>query len=260
VLPARRCHEMLITCPLEPLVAARTRRRCSRSRAARSAVLASSQEDDLCRAKVSERKELAGTSTELCLVNFKGADGTVLPVNMPVARGRSAASGFHASLRATGYLGSGVCSQDMYILDAAERAGLDLPATCRGGICGHALPAKLYCSLPHETPALSQSLRRPRRGWQSRPERRASTRTALFWSSSDTQRSQIDDLSFVLEQEQQDQGFALLCMSRPVPGEPVTIEAQCDWGNISLTNWQGATFFQGAPVPLWKDDVKGLRG
>jgi ferredoxin len=26
----------------------------------------------------------------------------------------------------------------MYILNAAEKAGIDLPATCRGGICGYA--------------------------------------------------------------------------------------------------------------------------
>jgi len=71
---------------------------------------------------------------------------------------------------------------------------------------------------------------------------------------------QVADLDFVLEPEQQAQGFALLCMSRPVPGEPVVVEAQCDWGNISLSSWKGATFFSGAPVPLWKDDVKGLRG
>ena len=71
---------------------------------------------------------------------------------------------------------------------------------------------------------------------------------------------QVADLSFVLDEEQQAQGFALLCMSRPVPGEAVTIEAQCDWGNVSMTDWKGATFFTGEPVPLWKDDVKGLRG
>ena len=72
--------------------------------------------------------------------------------------------------------------------------------------------------------------------------------------------AQVADLSFVLDEDQQAQGFALLCMSRPVPGEPVTIEAQCDWGNVSMSDWKGATFFTGEPVPLWKDDVKGLRG
>lgn len=32
-----------------------------------------------------------------------------------------------------------VCTrlQHMYILEAAEQAGVDLPATCRGGICGY---------------------------------------------------------------------------------------------------------------------------
>ena len=30
--------------------------------------------------------------------------------------------------------------QDMYILNAAEANGIDLPATCRGGICGRAPP------------------------------------------------------------------------------------------------------------------------
>ena len=72
--------------------------------------------------------------------------------------------------------------------------------------------------------------------------------------------SDIADLQFVLEQEQIDQGFALLCMARPVPGAPVTVEAQCDWGNVSLSDWKGATFFSGEPVPLWRDDVQGLRG
>ena len=72
--------------------------------------------------------------------------------------------------------------------------------------------------------------------------------------------AQVSDLSFVLDEEQQAQGFALLCMSRPVPGAPVTIEAQCDWGNVPMSDWKGATFFTGEPVPLWKDDVKGLRG
>jgi ferredoxin len=28
------------------------------------------------------------------------------------------------------------CPDDMYILDAADKNGIDLPATCRGGICG----------------------------------------------------------------------------------------------------------------------------
>jgi hypothetical protein len=38
---------------------------------------------------------------------------------------------------------------------------------------------------------------------------------------------QIDDLDFVLEKHQQDDGFAILCMSRPA--SDCEIEAQCDW-------------------------------
>ena len=58
-------------------------------------------------------------------------------------------------------------------------------------------------------------------------------------------------MSFVLDEDQQAQGFALLCMARPL--SDVEVEAQCDWGNISLSEWKGATFFKGEPVPLWKD-------
>ena len=105
-----------------------------------------------------------------------------------------------------------------------------------------------------------QSLRWSRRHRQGGHERRACTLFVGVAGVTHECSLQIDDITFVLEQEQLDMGFALLCMSRPVPGEAVTIEAQCDWGNISMSNWKGATFFSGEPVPLWKDDVKGLRG
>lgn len=84
---------------------------------------------------------------------------------------------------------------------------------------------------------------------------------------------QIADLDFVLEKHQQDDGFAILCMARPT--SDCEIEAQCDWcafvdtvrqlrlaciivchcsssiwlgapcrGNISMSEWKGATFFK----------------
>ena len=44
------------------------------------------------------------------------------------------------------------------------------------------------------------------------------------------------------------QGLAILCMARA--SSDMTIEAQCDWGNISMTEWQGGTFKKGSPTPL----------
>ena len=44
------------------------------------------------------------------------------------------------------------------------------------------------------------------------------------------------------------QGLAILCMARA--SSDMTIEAQCDWGNISMTEWQGGTFKTGSPTPL----------
>ena len=69
--------------------------------------------------------------------------------------------------------------QDMYILNAAEKAGIDLPATCRGGICGRvssclcsvfqrSLSARLCCS-----PWLLQGVCWSGDVRQSGPERRA---------------------------------------------------------------------------------------
>ena len=60
----------------------------------------------------------------------------------------------------------------------------------------------------------------------------------------------------MLEEKQIADGFALLCMSRPA-SDGIEIEAQCDWGNISMTEWKGATFFKkGVPRPLWEENSK----
>ncbi|KAK3278195.1 hypothetical protein CYMTET_13852 [Cymbomonas tetramitiformis] len=103
-------------------------------------------------------------------------------------------------------------AEDEYILDGADRCGIDLPATCRGGICG-ACVGRI--------------------------------------AEGKVDQSDIEDLDFVIDKEQQEQGFALLCMARPV-GD-VTIEAQCDWGNISMTEWKGATFYTGKPKSLFSE-------
>ena len=53
-----------------------TRRRCC-------VVVAAAADEALCRDKVSAPKDLRGESGTTCVVNFKGADGRVLPVEMP---------------------------------------------------------------------------------------------------------------------------------------------------------------------------------
>jgi 2Fe-2S type ferredoxin len=111
------------------------------------------------------------------------------------------------------------CRDDQYILDAAEEAGLDLPATCRGGICG-ACVARVRDGAPVDM-------------------------------------SDVDDLSFTLTEDQIDQGMALICMARPT-GD-VRLETQSDWGmNLGISDWRGASgSFSATPEPLmgrkWKE-------
>ena len=67
------------------------------------------------------------------------------------------------------------CPDDKYILDAAEAQGVDLPATCRGGICG-ACVARVVKGTADQ--------------------------------------SDIDDLAFTVNEEEQAAGMTLLCMAR----------------------------------------------
>ena len=170
-----------------------TRRRCC--------VVVAAADEALCRDKVSAPKDLRGESGTTCVVNFKGADGRVLPVEMPevcvcvegvastwqtprrvYCRLASALAHICGNTHVTSVPGS-VCPrrhpQDMYILNAAEKAGIDLPATCRGGICGRvssclcsvfqrSLSARLCCS-----PWLLQGVCWSGDVRQSGPERRA---------------------------------------------------------------------------------------
>lgn len=111
--------------------------------------------------------------------------------------------------------------EDTYLLDAADEAGLELPSTCRGGICGTCVGRVVKGTVDQ---------------------------------------SDIQDLDYTLDEEQQASGLALLCMARPE--SDCVIETQCDWGyGIALggtENWKGATGFKGRPEPImgekWKDD------
>ncbi|KXZ54540.1 hypothetical protein GPECTOR_4g605 [Gonium pectorale] len=110
------------------------------------------------------------------------------------------------------------CPDNQYILDAAEAAGLDLPATCRGGICG-ACVARV--------------------------------------TKGTIDASDIADLSFTVDEDEQAQGMALLCMSRAT--SDLSIETQSDWGySLGVGEWKGATGkFSARPDPLvgvkWTD-------
>lgn len=110
------------------------------------------------------------------------------------------------------------CPDDMYILEAAEQAGLDLPATCKAGICGTCVGR------------IAQGSFDP---------------------------SDIADIEFTISKEEQEQGLAMLCMTRAC--SDLVIETQCDWGySLGVVEWQGATGkFSGTPDPLmgkkWQD-------
>lgn len=135
--------------------------------------------------KMNIRKESQGLGQKF-LVTFKGADEEDITLEVP---------------------------EDTYILDAADEAGLELPATCRGGICGTCVGRVVEGTVDQ---------------------------------------SDIQDLDYTLDEEQQEAGMALLCMARPA--SDCTIETQCDWGyGIALggtDNWKGATGFKGAPEPI----------
>lgn len=143
-----------------------------------------------CKDKISERRdrsdEIEGTST----VVFLGADGNEVAVE---------------------------CPKGGYILDAALEAGLELPYTCKGGICG-------CCVGRVATGAADQS--------------------------------DIGDISFVLTEEEVANGLTLLCMARPV-SDVVRIETQSDWGySLGSNNWQGPSgYITGKKIdPLMGDN------
>lgn len=103
------------------------------------------------------------------------------------------------------------CPDDTYILEAAEQAGLDLPATCKSGICGTCVGRI---------------------------------------ASGQFDSSDIADIEFTITKEEQAQGLAMLCMTRPC--SDLTVETQCDWGySLGVKDWEGASGrFSATPDPL----------
>ncbi|KAG1672432.1 hypothetical protein FOA52_013218 [Chlamydomonas sp. UWO 241] len=110
------------------------------------------------------------------------------------------------------------CRDNEYILDAADRQGVDLPATCRGGICG-ACVAKVC--------------------------------------TGSVDMSDILDLEFTVNAKEQAEvgvgtgrhGMTLICMARPLAD--CNIEIQSDYGYSLGNEWKGATgAFNATPIPL----------
>jgi len=139
---------------------------------------------------LSKREEPAKANGDLVNVTFKGAGGVEQTIQVP---------------------------NDRYILDTAIEQGIELPYSCRGGICGACVGRV---------------------------------------TSGTTDMSDIDDVSFCLDEDQQADGFSLLCMARPV-GD-VTVETQSDWGmSLGMKDWEGPSgYIQGKEVVSLMGDEK----
>lgn len=103
------------------------------------------------------------------------------------------------------------CPDNEYLLNAAEAAGLDLPATCRAGICGACVARRV---------------------------------------SGGIDQSDIADLSFTLTDDEVEQGMTLLCMSRATSDCVFETQSDWGY-SLGITDWKGATgAFESKPDPL----------
>ena len=149
------------------------------------------------------------------------------------------------------------CPTDQYILDAALDAGLELPFTCRGGICGCVfffvylslcLLVSLSLSFCDRSDADATKIR-----LSFLPHTIINSACVAKCVSGDTDQSDITDLEFTLDEDEQKEGLTLLCMAYPV-GD-VVIETQSDWG-MRVGEWKGATgeILGREPTKLMDDD------
>ncbi|MEW5305916.1 MAG: hypothetical protein WDW36_008427 [Sanguina aurantia] len=138
----------------------------------------------MCKDMVSAPKTPAASTGAVFKVSFLGAEGAIRVVD---------------------------CPDDMYILDAAEASGLDLPATCRGGMCGACV-------------------------------------SRLVKGTADP--SDIDDLSFTMSEDEQAQGMTLICMTRATSDCVLETQSDWGY-SLGVCEWKGATGkFTSTPDPL----------
>jgi 2Fe-2S type ferredoxin len=103
------------------------------------------------------------------------------------------------------------CPDNAYILNAAEAAGLDLPATCRSGICGACVARRTAGSIDQ---------------------------------------SDVADLSFTLTDDEVEAGMTLLCMARATSDCTFETQSDWGY-SLGITDWKGATgAFESRPDPL----------
>lgn len=144
-------------------------------RPSRSRLHISAAKDVMCKDVVNTRKKPAVSTEGQATIIFAGVEGQEISVP---------------------------CPKDTYILDAGVEAGLELPFTCRAGICGTCVGRVI---------------------------------------EGQVDMSDVADISFTLEEDEIEQGLALICMSRPV-SDVVKIETQSDWGySLGTSDWKGAT-------------------
>ncbi|RMZ52439.1 hypothetical protein APUTEX25_000018, partial [Auxenochlorella protothecoides] len=132
--------------------------------------------EGFCRDKVAMPQKPSGAHEGTCTIVFLGAHGASVEVEAP---------------------------KDGYILDAGLNAGLELPFTCRGGICGACVGRV---------------------------------------TEGEVDASDIADVTFTLNEEEVEGGMTLLCMSRPI-SDRLVVETQSDWGYSigDLSEWKGPT-------------------
>ncbi|KAK9825764.1 hypothetical protein WJX74_005569 [Apatococcus lobatus] len=93
------------------------------------------------------------------------------------------------------------CPPDSYILDAGLDAGLELPYTCRGGICGACVGRVV---------------------------------------KGEVDQSDVEDLAFTLDEGDIERGMALLCQSRPVGDVTIETQSDWGY-SLGMAEWKGAT-------------------
>ena len=100
---------------------------------------------DDCRDKVNSPSQREAVSDRKVKVTFQGAGDQAVEIECPEVKPEQTQC--HPVHPTPGNSTASGPLQDMYILDAGLEAGLDLPYTCRGGICGYA-PCSLSIRLP----------------------------------------------------------------------------------------------------------------